>query len=373
MKSFAIIFLCSQLLTSLQAINSPHIETNEVPLRVTAKAIDTIDLGLYPGVLLVQGLAEYSLLEGNDPWIRFTNKLLNQFLTGEIHGRGNFIAYEVGGMAAPYLAFHGHGDDLIPHIRENADRMFREQIRTADNLMTSKTAKNPDDQVFIDIAFIVTPYFLYSGLLLENQDYIDYAVFQTLELFRILKDKQTGLVHQARGYNGAGNLTEDNWSRGNGWGAFALAALMRDLPGSHPERQAVEILAKDFFKAVIAHQNSQGLWYQEMTDPDSYIETSGSGLLLHAIGVGIEVGILPQSYRDSLKKGLQGYLSYISLDGSVSNTCIGCLAPGNGTKTDYAARQWKLNDSHAFGPVVLAFTQARKLGIDEIALKDTRN
>jgi hypothetical protein len=207
---------------------------------------------------------------------------------------------------------------------------------------------------------------LYSGLRFGKPEYVDFAVFQTLESFRILRDEKTGLIHQGRGFQGEGKISEDCWSRGNGWGAFALAILVRDLPESHPKRQEVVQLAQRFFASVLKYQDKQGLWHQEMTDPTSYIETSGSGILLYSLGIMLEKGLLNKSYQKNLIKGLRGYLDYIRTDGSVSHTCIGNLCPGKGTKEDYKNQRWQLDDYHAFGPVVLAFTQAVKMGIEKI-------
>jgi hypothetical protein len=75
---------------------------------------------------------------------------------------------------------------------------------------------------------------------------------------------------------------------------------------------------------------------------------------------------------DSFVKALQAYLSYIGSDGSVSHTCRGCLCPGEGTKEDYKNRGWVYNDHHAFGPVILAFTQAIKLGVREVKPMERR-
>ena len=62
--------------------------------------------------------------------------------------------------------------------------------------MTSKHAKDTLEQLFIDVAFAVTPYLLYSGLKMGNREYVDFAVRETLELFRILKDSKTALSLQ---------------------------------------------------------------------------------------------------------------------------------------------------------------------------------
>jgi unsaturated rhamnogalacturonyl hydrolase len=107
-----------------------------------------------------------------------------------------------------------------------------------------------------------------------------------------------------------------------------------------------------------------GLWHQEMTEPKSYIETSGSGLILYAIGAGIGCGLLKgEGYKAAFEKGLKGMLSYIALDGSVHNTCVGCLAPGDGSPEAYIRHAHKINDPHAFGPLVLAYGQAVGLGM----------
>ena len=53
---------------------------------------------------------------------------------------------------------------------------------------------------------------------------------------------------------------------------------------------------------------------------------------------------------------------YISLDGSVFNTCTGCLAPGvAGTVADYASHPWFLNEEHAAGPQIMMLSQAETL------------
>ncbi len=349
------------------------IQTLEIAEKVLKKGLNEIDLGLYPGSLLMHGMSEFALTSESEKIQNQTIRIFKQFKTKEIEGRGNFISYEPGGSGAAYLSWLGAAPELDNQVEEAAHRFFKIQKRSSEGLMTSKHAKDSLDQVFIDVAFAVTPFLLYSGLKLDNREYIDFAVFETLELFRILEDKNTGLLHQARGFNSYGKLTEDNWSRGNGWGAFALAILIRDLPVSHPKHEEIVGLAQKFFSAVIQFQNKNGLWHQEMSDPSSYVETSGSGLLLYGLGIMLEKKHISSEYINNFERGLMGYLTYIGLDGSVHNTCRGCLCPGNGTKEDYKQREWILNDPHSFGPVVLAFTQAHKIGVDKITLEKKSN
>ena len=370
MKAIKLLLVSLALLgrSSLHAAVAPlpPVQTAELTDRVLNKGLAEIDLGLYPGTLLLQGMSELAASRADPKLLAHTVALYKKFATKEIKGRGSFISYEVGGSGAAFLRQRGLTKELDAQVVEAARRMMETQKRSSEGLLVPPWTVTDKDQVFIDIAFAVTPYLLYAGLAEKNDTYIDLAIFETLELFRILRDPATGLLRQGRGFQGKGVISEDNWSRGNGWGAVGLAALVRDLPAVHPKRKEVEALAKNFFNMVLRYQNQDGLWHQEMTDPSSYTEVSGSGLLLYGLGVMLERGVLARDCEANIIKGLSGLLAYIAVDGSVSHACIGCLCPGQGTKDDYKSRLWAYNDSHAFGPVVLAYAQAEKLGIRQL-------
>ncbi|WP_291100573.1 MULTISPECIES: DUF4861 family protein [unclassified Flavobacterium] len=339
-------------------------KTSEIVKSVYNQGLKHTELDFYAGTLMLHGISEFSLLPGNEDLQKdVVNKYL-KFSNGEIKAKGSLFTYEAGGSGAAFLAYKGITNTLDDQVAKAASKLMKDQKRSPEGLITANFAT--DDKIFIDVAFTVTPFLLYSGLKEGNQAYIDMAVTETLELFKILKDNKTGLLHQARGFNGKGSISEDNWSRGNGWGAFALAILARDLPESHPKHQEVIELAKQFFLATLKYQNKEGLWNQEMTDKSSYVETSGSGLILYGLGIMLEKNLLEPKYMQNFKLGLQGYTSYIGTDGSVSHTCFSCLAPNKGTKNDYKLRPWVFNDHHAFGPAILAFSQAAKMGITTI-------
>lgn len=348
-----------------QSVQKPVV-TRDLAGLVAQKGLATIDLELYTGSLLMQSLSELSTVQADDKLLKQTLELFARYKSKQIKGRGTLISYEAGGNGAAYLLYLNKSETLREQVAEYAEKMVKNQKRSTDNLMTAPWLPDSLDPVFIDVAFAVTPYLLYSGLALNKPDYIDYAVYQTTGLFRVLADPN-GLLHQGRGFRAKGTVSQDNWSRGNGWGALALAALVRDLPAKHPQRKAVETLAKRFFTAVLKHQDRAGLWHQEMTDTSSYVETSGSGLLLYAMGVSLEKGVLDKAtYLPAFRRGITELTAYVGDDGAVTHACGSCLYPGQGTKADYIKKEWHYNDPHAFGPVVLAFTQAHKLGITSV-------
>lgn len=365
MKRLLIIFL-SILPSFIFAKDKYTISTQSLVEKVVNKGLEKSNIKGYEGSLLLQGLGELSIATSSDSLKDFVVDILERFGTREIKGGGSFYSYEAGGNAAAYFNYIGVSS-LAEQVAKSAKRMLREQKRSSEGLIIPSWVSMEKDQVFIDMAFAVSPYLLYAGLVEKNQEYIDFAVFETLKLFEILKDNDSGLLHQGRGFVEKGIVSEDNWSRGNGWGALAIAALAADLPKSHPQRKKVEETAKEFYLNVLKYQDENGVWHQEMTDFNSYAETSGTGLLLYGLGKMIESKVLGKKYMANFRKGINGLIGYIAEDGSVANACWSCLCPNHGTKQDYINHPTYYNDSHAFGPVVLALAEAINLGMDKIS------
>lgn len=345
---------------------SSRADITEVADAVIAKAPSHLDYGHYAGTVFTQGLADYMLATGK--YEAKVRELAGEFISGERTGYGSFVSYSTGGNFLAELAARGW-DIAKETVKETAEKMWEEQPRNAQGLMVPPWCEASRNPLFIDCVLAVTPYFLYAGLAENRQEYIDYSAYMTLKTFEELRDKESGLVHQARAvmWMEAGKITSDCWSRGNGWGAMALASLMKDYPRTNPQWPRIEALAADFFRAVARYQDKDGLWHQEMTWEDSYPEVSGSGLLLYGIGRAIESGVLPRKeFLPVFKKGLEGLLLYVDSDGNIAETCSGCLAWGDGSKEAYAAHEYYTNEPHAFGPVLLAIAQARALGINKV-------
>ena len=197
-----LLFLFVPILFSgnLFAQNNKEIFTRDLVNHAFIKGQEYMDISTYPGTLMLHGMSEFALLKGNEESLKQVVGALEKFGTGDIKAAGNFfISYEAGGSGAAYLAWKGATNKLDKQVAEAAEKMMAQQNRSIDGLMTIKTMSH---QVFIDVAFAVTPYLLYSGLKFNKPEYVDYALFHTLESFRILKDEKTGLLHQGRGFQG---------------------------------------------------------------------------------------------------------------------------------------------------------------------------
>ena len=324
------------------------------------------DLGHYTGILSLGGFCRLAHQRQDAALLEEARAIIGRFLSRDVTLKFcNYENYRCGGNGAAYLLHHGSCPEAAEQVRLFAEQTLHDAPKNRDGLVCHP--KNPEqERVFIDQAFAVCPFMVYAGLALDEPAYVAEGCKQAIGMVDLLRDDTCGLLHQGVNFDGPGSISEDHWSRGNGWGIFALAELVDGLPDDHPERPGIEQRFVSLVDACLAVQDETGMFHQELTAPDCHVETSGSGLILYAVGVGLGRGLLGDRHRRALEQGLQGYLSYLAVDGSVHHTCVGCLCPDGGRLESYLIRAHKLNDPHAFGPVTLAFGQAAAIGISEI-------
>lgn len=357
-------------LTAVCGFSKNRADVLDVAEAVAKKGERYVAIEDYKGSVYIQGLAEMYLESSDRYFKKSVCGILDSFVSGEIVSKGNFISYHKGGNALVEMAAAGYEKYRMPALG-TADKMWKEQNRNRDGLMMPAWDDvKKKNSFFIDVVLTVVPYFLHSGLLSDNQEYVDYAAYAMKYAYGTLLDS-TGLLNQAIGCRRQkeGEKTQDCWSRGNGWFSLAMVQLMRHLPETHKDYAAIRSIAKEFYLSVLKYRNDEGLWNQEMTWPDSYTEISGSALLLYGIGSAIEEGVLPDTFKADYLRSLKSLLTYVSEDGDVGHTCSGCLAYRNGTKADYASHLYYTNDAHAFGPVLLCLAQTLRSDIRKVDLE----
>lgn len=327
----------------------------------------------YTGIVSLHGFARLATESGSASLLNEAKSQLAPYVAGERKFHANFPNYLCGGNATAWMHFRGEMPEAEQTLRHYAEQIIQDAPRSKEGILChpNDTAKQ---QIWIDVAFAVSPFLLFTGLSLGNEAYVNEAFEQTRKMVELFKD-DNGLLRQCCGFRSDNARSDDNWSRGNGWGIYALTELATYLPATHPHKTRAIAMYRDLIDAILKEQDpAEGLWRQEMSDvtrritvSHSYIETSGSALFLYAIGVGLRSGLLRnEPYREAFEKGLSGLLAYISDELDIYHTCPGCLNPGNGTKVDYRAVGPVINDRHAFGPIVLAMGQAHLLGIEKV-------
>ncbi len=345
----------------------------EITYAETARAVweryvATCPLNSYTSILSLHAAARLAKITGDAALMKQVEELLVPFIGGEVEntaGAYGRTVYRCGGAAAAFLQHRGIRSDLREMLIGYADKLCREQPRGSHRLFVMPK-RSPEDEredfIWIDSVWGVCMFLLWIGQLAGRPDFIDEACFQMEGHHRVLFAPAKGLYHQAINAKANDGKLAAFWSRGQGWGVVALAEMVYDLPKEHPSHPSLLAMYREAMEQLPALQDMEGMWHQVLDDPESYAESSGTGLILYAMGRGIKNGSLDEAfYLESYRKGLRGLARYVALDGSVFNCCVGCLSPGKGDPEDYVKHPWKLNDSHAFGPVILAYGVAESL------------
>ncbi len=348
------------------------------------KFCEEANIAHYAGILSMHGLARLAKMQNSSELTEELKAALKPFWTGGVPraiGVYGENVYRWGGNATAYLVHRGMLDEAKDVVIECCEKLLTKQARDSRGIYHMPSGNRSDKSegfLWIDTVFGVCPFLLWTGLAADRDDFIDEACFQMIKHHEILFDRENKIYHQAINYNKPGELTPVHWSRGCGWGAFALAEMVFDLPKEHKDYQTILGMYQELIEGCCNFMDEKGMLHQVMEDEDSYPETSGTALVLYAISRGVKNGSLSkEKYLPYLVQGLKGLGRYITVDGSVYNCCKGCLAPNDGTADDYNAVEWILNDDHAFGPIILLYGQAQQLckikmipELDEILFAD---
>lgn len=250
------------------------------------------------------------------------------------------------------------GDDIYAEgIPELAANWWRSTPRSPDGIAGHRHA--PHGALLLDMTAGYAPLMALSGRLGGDESFFDECVQHIAGCRQALRCPETGLWHHARGWTqGAPTaLSPSGWCRGQGWALRAMVKSLEWLPVDCWQSHALRSVLEEFAIAVLRFQTDSGLWRQILWRPDSYEESSGSGLIAHALLRAVELGALPAAGFSqaatcavtalSLKVNEAGAVA----DGSVETPPLSAL-------DDYLSRRRELGDPHAQAAVLLALAQS---------------
>ncbi len=356
---------CRSRLADLPAPSDPELQAGIVAARyIASKYPDAID-STRGGTHVIyhwkytQGVTLWALLllheqTGRSTYLEQVRASLTSYdANGRIlvHGGSEPIDY-IGAMAHTILEYSlRSGDHRFLDDALEAARFFRHDVaRTPDGLI----AYHADPQrgrIWADALFMVTPLMAKAGTCLGDTAYYDDVLVQFRGFAQKLRDPRVGLYHHGWNWHGAGP-SPGYWGRANGWVALAMVEVLDTIPEGYPGRDELLGSFREFARAIVRHQGPRGMWHQLLNRPDSYEETSCTGMFLYALARGVQRGWLEPQYVDAIARGHAGLSRMISLNADIDNIC-----PGTRTQASeqaYLNRKPERNESHGIGPVLLA-------------------
>jgi rhamnogalacturonyl hydrolase YesR len=194
-----------------------------------------------------------------------------------------------------------------------------------------------------------------AGWLSGAPDFYDEALSQ-LELFRTaLRDPATGLWAHARGwFESADFVCVAKWGRGHAWIVRGLVEALTYLPPGSTWAQRVSTMLKEIAEPLVTYQDKMGFWHQVIDRPESYQETSATGMLSYYLARAVRQQFLPEEpYRAASMRALEGILkNKVSADGAVYGGSRSTLPQPR--IEDYYTWETPLNDPHGVAAVILS-------------------
>ena len=145
------------------------------------------------------------------------------------------------------------------------------------------------------------------------------------------------------------------WGRGNGWMAAGTAELLRSLPKDHPNRARIMEGYRKMMATLLKHQGADGMWRQLIDRPESWPETSSTGMFTFAMVTGVKEGWLDRkTYGPAARRAWLALVKYINADGDISDVC-----EGTNKKNDYQYymdRKRNVGDLHGQAPILWSAT-----------------
>jgi unsaturated rhamnogalacturonyl hydrolase len=200
---------------------------------------------------------------------------------------------------------------------------------------------------WIDDMFMITAVQVQAYRATNDVKYIDRAALAMVAYLEKLQQPNGLFFH--------GTNSPFFWSRGNGWMAAGMAELLSSLPQNHPKRARIMEGYKKMMEALLAAQDSDGMWRQLIDKPDFWPETSGTGMFAFAMVTGVKNGWLDaNTYAPAARKAWLGLVKYLDKDANVREVCVG-TNKGNSLE-HYRDRGRKTGDLHGQAPILWTAT-----------------
>lgn len=301
---------------------------------------------IYPEICAWYGALNVAKLSGDTNLQSRLIRRFDQFLTPEGANRistNAHVDYRVFGAVPLEIYIQNKDARCLAIGKELADAQWENP--TADGI-TSEARYWVDDMYMISAVQVQA--FRATG----DRKYLDRAALATAAYLDKLQ-QPNGLFFHAPD-------SPFYWGRGNGWYAAGMTELLSELPKNHPKRARILKGYRTMMASLLKYQSEGGLWRQLLDKPESWLETSGTGMFAYAMVTGVKRGWLDEeTYGPAARKAWLALVAELDSDNNVKNVCIGTnkgfqeVGPDLDKQLEfYLARARKAGDLHGQSPIL---------------------
>jgi rhamnogalacturonyl hydrolase YesR len=255
--------------------------------------------------------------------------------------------FHVGGIPITTYAGHfGLAQPCFEMARQFQDQRARRVAIQLADVILHRAARNHVGLVAHDdnarFAIPDTCFFAAEALmkawLLDPDDgaaYLDQAVIQLRAYIDTFLVPETGL---ARTILEDRQLGGTYWTRASGWLLWAITAVLRDLPASHPESATFIGNLRSLAAGIARVQDSNGGFHVLLDDNTTPIETTGAAMFASGLHEGIRRGWLDSRYDDVITRAWRFVQANITPEGKIRNAYTGWAVPAERRQMDQMDR-----------------------------------
>lgn len=128
------------------------------------------------------------------------------------------------------------------------------------------------------------------------------------------------------------------WGGGNGWAAASFAIIYELLPVTMTAyRDEIKAYLSELLSGLLTHIRPDGLFYDIVDDPESFVETNLSQMTAFAIFKSVKSGAVGKEYLDAARLMKQGALSKVDDRGYIKDASGSPFFNSPGTSTEAQA------------------------------------
>jgi rhamnogalacturonyl hydrolase YesR len=201
---------------------------------------------------------------------------------------------------------------LMDGFNKLLDYILNKAPRTQDGIIYHFTNI---PQIWSDINYMLPPFLAAAGKFNEAVKQIDGA-------FNCLWNPDKKLLSHMWDCEKKEFVRKDCWGVGNGWSAAGLTRVITVLPDSmKSEKEKLISYVKNIIDGCLAHIREDGLFYNIVDDPKTFVETNLAQMLAYSIYKGIHGGWIDPGYKGKGDKMRQAVHSKVDDLGLVQGVC----------------------------------------------------
>lgn len=279
--------------------------------------------GGYTLDLTFEAMLKYDLLTNQR---RYTDSI-TKIMAKRQHLPQDTIAYKTQPFASiTFTLFEATNDSTYLNGFLHQSKLFRQKVnRSPEGAIRLQT--NGKSALLLDYLQEYASRMAKTGYITKDTSYFAETVKQFRLYRNVLRDSLTGLYSQGKGFlYDTMALSPGAWSRGHGWLLRGMVTSRSYLPDQSDYAKEMEQYIKELSDALLAVQDSNGMWHQLLHLPfeDSYPESSGTGMIAYYMALALHKGYLNgKQYEKAALKAICALDNSVKTDGTILHTCKG--------------------------------------------------